>query len=600
MKRYIFYLLTACMSMFAFNSCGSNTVGGGGGSVDVARQIEDAKNYLASYRDNLLDMSEVEARAALINDMAQNSRISDAGLSDDSTTVWWVTQDDINFSLPTRTRSTLTEKDQNDQDDSQGQIVASLMDHPVSELLNDPSEDRSALVLSPFQWNWSLMDSRQQEDETVFISQLLEKIGIDVTYIANVEANQANITLNQFMEWDEYDIVAFTSHAGIDRHGNIFINTGISATEAVIDQYMEALQSGKMKISLNYDKWFEESDTPMLCLTLEWFAEQYPEGIDDVLIYAGVGKGLFNEDLAYALNGTGSAFVSWDNDVSTNVAALTGREIFAQLVSSAKNIQEVISQILASGGGRFQETDAVVGYYGNGDYGLVEEAVTIATTPAGFDNIGALLAGFGYNVETISTSQLNDLSVLQTFDIVAVNCATGLSFTAEQARETIQDYISQGGKLYTSDYAYIFVKQSFPDHITFPENPTSGHAQVTTAMISDNGLKEFLGTENVSVNFNLSDWVVIENLPSQTMELVRGDVTTSLSSGKLSVEEITNREQRHAHSGDPGNTVLDAVSRPLAARFEYGDGVVVFTSFHNQAQADDQLKFTLEYFTIFD
>jgi hypothetical protein len=91
--------------------------------------------------------------------------------------------------------------------------------------------------------------------------------------------------------------------------------------------------------------------------------------------------------------------------------------------------------------------------------------------------------------------------------------------------------------------------------------------QVVDAFVEDAGLRELLGVPKLSLNFNAPDW-----RPAR----FKGDVTVLLR-GEYRTELNTRFET------------------PLLVKFREGQGTVIFTSFHNEAQNNEQEETLLRY-----
>lgn len=212
--------------------------------------------------------------------------------------------------------------------------------------------------------------------------------------------------------------------------------------------------------------------------------------------------------------------------------------------------------------------------------------VTIyAVTDPYYDDIGAVLTGLDYKTLEIQDSELADLDFISQFNVIFINCSGDSSANAPAAQTSLQQFVQDGGAIYASDYAYIYVATSFPGNINF--GGYIGIEQTITATVIDPGLETYLGTSSVPIYYDLSSWVPIESLASGTVELLRG--TFEVYSSPASVDGTT-REQIPS----PEETWED---KPLAAYFDYGDGLVLYTSFHNEAQTQ-QVQGVMEYFIL--
>ncbi|MFC2061589.1 T9SS type A sorting domain-containing protein, partial [Elusimicrobiota bacterium] len=85
------------------------------------------------------------------------------------------------------------------------------------------------------------------------------------------------------------------------------------------------------------------------------------------------------------------------------------------------------------------------------------------------------------------------------------------------------------------------------------------------------GLKDYIDTSRIDINYDLGGWVPIEN--------VSDDVTVHLV-------------------GASSSSDLHIAGKPLMVSFRYGSGKVLFTTFHNEAGLGASAKKILEYFVL--
>lgn len=224
----------------------------------------------------------------------------------------------------------------------------------------------------------------------------------------------------------------------------------------------------------------------------------------------------------------------------------------------------------------------------SGDPMTADIKVTIyAVTDPYYDDIGAVLESMGYKTLEIQDSELADLDFISQFDVIFINCSGDASYNAPGAETSLQQFVQDGGAIYASDFAFAYVDTSFPGNINF--GGYIGKVQNITATVIDPGLATYLGTNSVPIYYDLGGWVPIVSLASGTTELLRGtfDVYSS---------PAAQREKAPEHSSGPGKTETWE-NKPLAAYFYYGDGMVLYTSFHNEAQTQ-QVQKLMQYFVL--
>ncbi len=187
---------------------------------------------------------------------------------------------------------------------------------------------------------------------------------------------------------------------------------------------------------------------------------------------------------------------------------------------------------------------------------------------------------------------LDEISTLSQFDIVAINCSPEIDTPTAAEVAALRAFVEAGGKLYVSDYAFPYVTSAFPGAIDFADEPYGGNTQSLPAEVTDDDLASYLGMSSVVVDFDLPDWVLVDGPGLGTDVLLEGNVVESLHSSGCPPTE------RHRHRSASSSSRSASRLRPLALSFTYGAGEVVFTSFHNEEQLSDEVRFILEYFTV--
>lgn len=195
----------------------------------------------------------------------------------------------------------------------------------------------------------------------------------------------------------------------------------------------------------------------------------------------------------------------------------------------------------------------------------------ILVTSPGYDDFGAILDSLGWGYDECSVAELGTLD-LSSYKALYINCA---SFQLpEGIDDKIATWVDEGGSLYASDWAYSVVEIAFPDEIEFAPDPKSGDSGVYTADILDSGLAHYLDSENppatVDLNYDLGAWVVPVDAAADATVYMSGTVDTYGGSAYV----------------------------PLVIGFNHGDGRVLYTTFHNEAQLSELQQKILEYFAL--
>jgi len=188
------------------------------------------------------------------------------------------------------------------------------------------------------------------------------------------------------------------------------------------------------------------------------------------------------------------------------------------------------------------------------EFAVIEPGKQIAVTWPGYDNMAEVLRALGREYVVISPSTLTDLNALRAFSAVFVNCAAGLEEIADAAANSVRQYVQDGGVLYVSDYAFVFVDRAFPGYIQFAGY--TGQSGSVNADVVDSGLANYLGASSLVLNFDLPSWVPVEAVGAGVQVYVEGMVSYAGKTAK----------------------------KPIVVGFNYGTGKVVYTSFHNAKQ----------------
>ncbi len=147
--------------------------------------------------------------------------------------------------------------------------------------------------------------------------------------------------------------------------------------------------------------------------------------------------------------------------------------------------------------------------------------------------------------------------------------------------DNVVQWVSSGGVLVVSDWAYDLVEAGWPDMLTFAGDETvlddaqRGARGTVQAMVHDSALVDDLGQNLVSITYDFSHFAVILEAANKVDVVLTGDVTYRVSESEGDVE---------------------AQDVPLLVGFEHGAGNVYFSTFHWNAQtsaAADAMLFSV-------
>lgn len=218
----------------------------------------------------------------------------------------------------------------------------------------------------------------------------------------------------------------------------------------------------------------------------------------------------------------------------------------------------------------------------------------VAVVTGDWDSIENILAAAGITDVTLydglngtspsDSDLLGNLQEMSQYDIIFLNCGQYPAnfFTDANIINNLRAFVDAGGSLYTSDWAYDFVEVAFPESVDFYGDDNMRNAAAAgvdgpiSANVTDPALAQALGQSTVSLNYDLPQWVLPIGAAANARILVRGNA------------EALNMQTFQFES------VNDA---PLAVQFHIGQngGSVIYTSFHNEHQATQDMNLILTY-----
>jgi hypothetical protein len=207
-----------------------------------------------------------------------------------------------------------------------------VFDHVVGE-----GEDKKALVLSPFLWEFG------DSDEGPVLAQILDGTrgyASGVTFQANTSATATDVSVADFKGWQGYDVVHLSTHGTriCDEErcrAMILVSPLESALPEGPGSKAEKVRSltdtglGVAKVETTN----EEVGIDYLLLAADFFRSEYPSGLDDALIFFSACESFGSQatDLADALRGSTSVFLGWDEAVNTGDALVAAVTLYHEL-----------------------------------------------------------------------------------------------------------------------------------------------------------------------------------------------------------------------------------------------------------------------------
>ena len=211
------------------------------------------------------------------------------------------------------------------------------------------------------------------------------------------------------------------------------------------------------------------------------------------------------------------------------------------------------------------------------------DSVKFAVVTGNWDHIETILSGLGVDYDlydgllfTIAAkSFLTNLPKMMEYDAIFFDCGANhheiLTFNQNLIVNNLQQFVANGGSIYASDWAFVYAEWPWPSAINFVGGdlnnsaPKVGQKGGLGGTVTDAGLVQFLGKSQVSLDYDLGAWVVIQGAPFGTTSHITGNV-----SGVGQVPLMV--------SHTPG-----------------GAGKVLYTTFHNEAQPTQDMVDILKY-----
>lgn len=175
----------------------------------------------------------------------------------------------------------------------------------------------------------------------------------------------------------------------------------------------------------------------------------------------------------------------------------------------------------------------------------------IAATKPGYDDIGSILKRLDYDYTVVRDSEILDFSFLKKYNLLFINCRRGGDL--DKSEKSLNEFVNRGGILYASCLVLPHVCTAFPSFIDYYPHLNCVYEKVN-ARVLDHDLQLIIGSK-IEIFFDSADCYPILKTSYDTRIYLIGSFKT----------------------GD----------RPVLVSFKYGEGEVIFTSFHNHKQISE-------------
>lgn len=202
---------------------------------------------------------------------------------------------------------------------------------PRHHIVGPESEDKTALVLSPFLWQFG------EFDDGVSVAAILSATrGYEngVTFLANSAEDSRNVGLESFMDWTRYDVVHVSTHGKriCDAEGCRGTLTA-GTLESVLPEGL-ATKAEKLKSLAEIGVTYAKTDMgERLVLNADFFRKLYPAGVNNTLVFFNACQsfGPQTTDLVDAIQGTGSVVLGWTEAMFAADATAAAEALYTAL-----------------------------------------------------------------------------------------------------------------------------------------------------------------------------------------------------------------------------------------------------------------------------
>ncbi|MCA8999457.1 MAG: Hsp70 family protein, partial [Planctomycetaceae bacterium] len=181
-------------------------------------------------------------------------------------------------------------------------------------------------------------------------------------------------------------------------------------------------------------------------------------------------------------------------------------------------------------------------------------SLRMGVSPPGCDDAGTILKQLGLKFNLVANGDFQSKKVVNQHDLLFINClcdpmqlfTDGMLCNPAKNAKTLQDFVTNGGVLYVSDYAFGNITRIFPGKIKF------------------DGRTGPVGKHQLNV------------LDPEMKQVIGATARADFGPGYVVVNSVSNDCQVYMTRG----------KEPVLVSFPYGKGHVVYTSFHNSASID--------------
>ena len=192
----------------------------------------------------------------------------------------------------------------------------------------------------------------------------------------------------------------------------------------------------------------------------------------------------------------------------------------------------------------------------------------IGVTQSALDNVASILNGAGLDYQVVLPDIVRDPVWITDFNVLFINSSDEIEMLGGES--VLSTWVYAGGSLYLSGKAADYLINLWPGTVKFPSpNPyvvsTGADGEILNGQILDESCSANLGKTSVEIGYSSKDWPVITGVTKSVNVMVTVDATEILSPALI----------------DSLPSAIDPKKMPAAVSFEFGKGIVLYTSFHN-------------------
>jgi len=199
-----------------------------------------------------------------------------------------------------------------------------------------------------------------------------------------------------------------------------------------------------------------------------------------------------------------------------------------------------------------------------------DKGLRIAVTKAGYDDIGSILKQLHYSYTVIDDPEVSDYGRLKNYRVLFINCSLSMSMGAERNKDSLRRYVEGGGILYASDLAAAQISAAFPYTIKFSDS--SGFTGWINAKVGNEDLRRIIGP-TIQIYFDLANVYPIDSIDEERVKVYLSGFFKT-----------------------PDGCMEN--NRPILVSFRCRAGEVIYTTFHNHAQASKKEEQLLKFMVL--